>query len=258
MAGVIQQELDQDTTELIVQMQREDAVRYFESKGAHIHASTDEDLAFRSLLDDLDNTEKLLRDRQIVNSIAGAVQTDQASASKPRNARGHAKPVRGIRSSLEHMFFDDKIPLKLLTQYIFTAANYNRDKDDMENRNSQTEHADSSSSGSRRGAKSPRPMHHCVACGEETKLSDLACVPCGHIYCGSCYGEAIRNLHNGRVPVSSKMLQKPHHHRCSPCASELGCDNTAHMGDCPKDNAALAVPIFVTCVESLRHALAVT
>lgn len=178
--------IDQETADLILQLQLEDASLYFETSKGKSRELTDEEIAFWMQQEDLQNTSNLAKDKRMAISFYFAVQADgQAIADSEmedkiaardrelaRNWRNDDQPVtKETQPGIDPDYLDDEILEKLQALYMSGFCGYF--KADV----ASSDHAESSTWAAKRAPSKTTPMHHCVTCREETEFYNILQAP---------------------------------------------------------------------------------
>ncbi|QSZ35863.1 hypothetical protein DSL72_006985 [Monilinia vaccinii-corymbosi] len=247
-------DLDEQTSELIIQLQLEDAESYtVNSKGkGRAGEVSSEALAFQLQRQEMEKVLLLLADKRMTRSIASAVQTDGriltgTLSREDTVARDHQLSMEGgapngasvaLPADAEQTQpLDDELLAKMKILYI-SDDDYGHEDEDLEIE--RETNAESSTWAATRNNPSRKPLASCVACQEVFNFVDVARVPgpCRHEYCRACLEQLFE------LSMADESLFPP---RC--CRDPISilsvrfflksdlCKATAHTGDCPNDAA---------------------
>lgn len=207
MASVLVPEIDPASASVIMQLQLQDAELYFASFKGKSREPTSEEQAFRIQDDELKAVSQVLLDRRMAESVAAAVQADgqilansiaqEEIASNDRNiARRWAEDEfpaveETTQSSPDAYELDDETLEKLQVLY-GSDLQISMVSSSFETFSEGGETGESSAWAAQRAPQRTSPMHHCIACREETELFNVVRVPCQHEYCRSCLEELFK------------------------------------------------------------------
>ncbi|KAJ5167160.1 IBR finger domain-containing protein [Penicillium canariense] len=192
MDCVFEPGFDQATADLIIQLQLQDVGLYAEYSKGKSRQPTDEELAFQLHNDDLESVSQLLSDRRMAMSFAAAVQTDaqilaasQVEEDNIANDRDIARhwtenagcPIaaKDLPSNSESTALDDETLAKLQILYVSGMEGY-QDIDSVDERETETEQAESSAWAAHRIRQTPSRMHRCIACAEDTEFVNVVVI----------------------------------------------------------------------------------
>jgi hypothetical protein len=196
------QGVDEQTADLIIQLQLEDADFYSSSsKGkAREDEISDESLAIQLQKQELENMSLFLSDKRMTQSIADAVQTDgqilretlsqEDIAARDRDMARQftdgAEPsnVDYPNACSEPQPLDDELLAKLQVLYVSGFAERRQGLVELDH--TEGEQAESSTWAAGRPINPSSITGYCEACREEKKFFDVARVPCRHEYCRAC------------------------------------------------------------------------
>ncbi|RDW81712.1 BRcat and Rcat domain-containing protein [Aspergillus mulundensis] len=183
MASVLASDLDQETADLILKLQLEDA-------SCHLHISesdcgdlNDEDLAFQLQNEELQCVSQLLWDRKMAKSFAVAVEADaQILAEHLAEESGETTAApKDEGPDMDSPDLDDETLRKLKVLYISGI------EDDAESMAANGHTDDNETSECIHPVKrSCLPLRRCIACREEVEFINAARAPCQHDYCRPC------------------------------------------------------------------------
>lgn len=200
--------LDQQTAELIFQLQLQDAEMYFSSskgKGREGDVS-DESLAFELQRQEIEAMSKFCTDSRMARSMACAVMTDGQALTDSLLEEDTAAQDRQIAHQLsdgiypsskdnhkhntEADTFENELLEKLRVLYIsgFDDSSHNDLVDELDY--AASHRPESSAWAASRATKSSSTNNRrCEACREDVHFVDVARLPCRHEYCRVCLGE---------------------------------------------------------------------
>ncbi|RFU24477.1 hypothetical protein B7463_g11861, partial [Scytalidium lignicola] len=175
------QGMDEQTGDLILQLQLQDLDVYFSSsKGkAREGEVSDESLAFQMQVQELQRISSLRTDKRMARSIATAedlARRDRSIASQLNN--GVQPPNTEYQEETNVYAFEDELIDQL--EFLYVSG-----PNDLGGGNINRFEAESSQGASRTKDLSSI-NRRCEACREEVKFYDVAQVPCSHEYCRSC------------------------------------------------------------------------
>ena len=194
--------LDQQTAELIIQLQLEDAEVYFSSAKGKGRAGevSDEMLAFEMQRQEIENISLLCTDNRMARSMGSAVVSDgqllsdawflDDIAARDREIAhqldsgietSDAELLRGSTGILE-----DETLEKLRLLYMSGFDNSPSDDDDRNFQSVAGDRPESSARAASRSGKLSTASRRCEACRETVKFVDIARLPCRHQYCRKC------------------------------------------------------------------------
>jgi hypothetical protein len=204
-AGNWLQDFDEQTANLIIQLQIEDAERLSRfSKGKSREGQvSDAEIALQMYKQDLNTISSIISDRRMTQSIADAVQTDgpfltetllqEASDVRDREVARYLTENPGqpgldnIESPPNPHLVDEEFLEKLSVLYVsgFNASQYDADQDAGDGGGPSSWTAD------KRGYSS-QIDRRCEACRDDKKFFDVARLPCRHEYCRDCLEDLFR------------------------------------------------------------------
>lgn len=202
--------LDQQTAELILQLQLQDAEVYFSSskgKGREGDVS-DESFAFELQRQEIEAMSGFCTDNRMARSMACAVVTDGQFLTDSLSQEDTAARDREIAHQLsngispsntdnharntEAETLDNELLEKLRVLYIsgFDDSSHDDPADELES--AAGHHPESSAWAASRTAKPSTNNRRCEACREDVHFVDVARLPCRHEYCRTCLGELFK------------------------------------------------------------------
>lgn len=197
VCGGFLQGVDEQTADLIIQLQLQDADLYSSfSKGKSREGEmSDESLAFQLQKQELESISLLRTNDRMARSIAFAVQADgqllmETVSQEEIATRDHCiarQLTDGVAPSnmdypggdTEAQSFDNELLEKLRVLYVSGLEDAQQDLADGEQ-------AESSTWAAGRAINPSSINRHCEACREEVKFFEVARVPCRHEYCRAC------------------------------------------------------------------------
>ncbi|CZT06991.1 related to IBR finger domain protein [Rhynchosporium agropyri] len=194
--------LDQQTADLILQLQLEDAEVYFSStkgKGREGEVS-DEMLAFELQRQEIENMSLFRTDNRMARSMGSAVVSDGELLSDAwflddiaaRDREIAHQLDRGIETSDAELLrgstiiLDDETLEKLRLLYVSGFDDSPSDDDDRDFQSVAGDQPESSTWAASRSGKLSTASRRCEACRETVKFVDIARLPCQHEYCRKC------------------------------------------------------------------------
>ncbi|KAL4948364.1 hypothetical protein BDW69DRAFT_176625 [Aspergillus filifer] len=219
MAYDPESDIDQETADLILQLQLEDACLYFETSKGKSRERTDEEIAFQMQQEDLRNASNLAEDKRMAMSFYFAVQADgQAIANSEmeekiaardrelaRNWRNDDQPVttEEPQPDIDPDYLDNEILETLQALHMSGFCGY------IEVDDTTSDNAESSACAAKQAPRKITPMHHCVACREETESYNILRAPCSHQYCRSCLEELFEAAINDESLFPPRCCRQP-------------------------------------------------
>ena len=195
-------EVDGDTAELIISLQREDVeamLAVSTRKGKNKEGGfSDGEVSMRLYLEDVRRIEQQLADRRMCRSIAQAVSADarlvEAVRIEERQAQRDRRMALLLGGSRMH-------PMPSGSANDETGGEDQQSIDDMVARFGQLNNpahdepdeitAGPSSSRRVENKHASGDVGACVACNEEKRKCDLARGPCSHVYCQDCFQQLL-------------------------------------------------------------------
>ncbi|RYP17646.1 hypothetical protein DL767_009972 [Monosporascus sp. MG133] len=208
-------QMDDEDIVLIIKLLQEDgqvAIDAAQGKGKQPEgAETDQDLAFKLLLEELQNAEAVAMDRRMARSIQQAIRADSDALARLRDDERRAQSDHDFSIALSNgqvvpadaqphdvpqaLGDEDDFLDKLSCIYVTGIGDEDIDSGDDEQTatTGQKQQPESSAWAASRRPPPParsRPRQqqkrNCEACGERKHFAELARAPCRHEYCRGC------------------------------------------------------------------------
>jgi hypothetical protein len=194
MSSTADGSIDQETADLILKLQLEDAGVYLESCTGKSKDPTDRQVAFELQREQLEAVCQNLSDKRMALSIAAAVQADQQIlarelAAQPQTRSRTTAPLDNTAFAK----FQDLSRIAIDTSY--WQPNYPE--------------PDEPESSAWAAGRKPEPVRlsRCVACQDDVNLFDIATIALRTRVLPIMHHRAVPTLTHRRVPVSPPLLQ---------------------------------------------------
>lgn len=208
-------DVDPLTLQMIVQMQLQDSEELAGcSKGKQREGTvTDAQLAMQMYVEDLNNCDSYLQDRNMAQSVAMAILADgefiaeafreeqQAARDREmamrldaRDNRGDAGPAPKASKRSKKMrkknhkdpWEDAEMLEKVAAIYMKAPDKSMPDVQAVDDDSDNATVAESSAFAATRKTKNKRPLRSCIICGDDKDFFEVLRVPCNHEYCRTC------------------------------------------------------------------------
>ncbi|KAI1361237.1 hypothetical protein F5Y08DRAFT_315166 [Xylaria arbuscula] len=163
---------------------------------------TDNQVAFKSFMEELRAADTFLADRRMTRSIQSAIQLDGDALLQSQNEERIAEQDRNLSVSLSKgereppapqstslpLAQDEEILEKMACIYITGIDDTESDDDIVV-----ASQPESSAWAASRQVGTARQKRSCEACGEQKHFATLSRAPCQHEYCRECLSQLFRN-----------------------------------------------------------------
>lgn len=224
MAFVLGKDIDPASARLIIELQLEDAERYFASSKGKSREPTSEEQAFQMQNEELKAVSQTLLDRRMAESVAAAVRADgqilanciaqEETAIRDRDIAcrwtGGQFPVakETPRLSQNESELDDENLEKLEILYM-SGLQGSFDTNTLEPVSEELEGGESSVWAAQRAPQRVLPTRGCISCREETNFANVVRVPCHHEYCHSCIEDLFKASMTDETLFPPKCCRQP-------------------------------------------------
>lgn len=200
--------MDDLTAALLIKLQLEDTEKILSSfKGKAPEGElSDNELALQLYKEELEGNACILSDRRMTRSIALAVQTGgniiaESLSQEQSSARDQdmACELSGIRASsgvMPSTVTPEEIDDELLAKFVALWVSPVGEDEDRKLSSKDIDDNDGTPGESSLWASTryiPSNNHHCTACQQDKKFTEIARVPCRHEYCRDCLQDLFRS-----------------------------------------------------------------